>query len=238
MARFGWAYVNCDDTTGSAGSDSSVHDGVTGSIMFLTGANALSGSDKFIYNFDGSVPDAGAASSLILTGTFYVSGAISASSYHFENVTNIDSSGSTKFGNSADDNHARTGSFWISNGAGAGSTVFFTSSATSQQTFVKGFGGNYTQVDAAAYTASTSDYILGVALDNNVVITIPSPADFSAGAVMVIKDEVQARSGGTNITLTGSPGKVYQFDDGFTYVITGTMPAVSLYSNGSNWFVF
>lgn len=236
MARFGWAYVNCDDTTGSAGSDSSVHDGVTGSIMFLTGANALSGSDKLIYNFDGSVPGAGstAESSLILTGTLYVSGAISASSYHFENITNIDSSGSTNFGNTADDNHSRTGSLWLSDG----SNVYFTASSTSQQTFVKGFGGNYTQVGAAAYTASTSDYILGVALDNNVVITIPSPADFSAGAVMVIKDEVQARSGGTNITLTSAVGEAYQFDDGTTYVITGTMPAVSLYSNGSNWFVF
>lgn len=236
MARFGWAYVNCDDTTGSAGSDSSVHDGVTGSIMFLTGANALSGSDKLIYNFDGSVPGAGstAESSLILTGTLYVSGAISASSYHFENITNIDSSGSTNFGNTADDNHSRTGSLWLSDG----SNVYFTASSTSQQTFVKGFGGNYTQVGAAAYTASTSDYILGVALDNNVVITVPNPASFTAGAVMVIKDEVQARSGGTNITLTSAVGEAYQFDDGTTYVITGTMPAVSLYSNGSNWFVF
>jgi hypothetical protein len=235
MARFGWAYVNCDDTSGSAGSDSSVHDGVTGSIMFLTGANALSGSDKLIYNFDGSVPGAGstAESSLILTGTLYVSGAISASSYHFENITNIDSSGSTNFGNTADDNHSRTGSLWLSDG----SNVYFTASSTSQQTFVKGFGGNYTQVGAATYTASTSDYIIGVALNSNVVITIPSPADFSAGAIMLIKDEVISRAG-TNITLTGSPGEVYNFDDATTYVITGTMPAISIYSNGSNWFVF
>jgi len=227
MSGFGWAYVDCDDIRHTN------VDGVTGSVMFLTGNNSISGSNMFRYNYNGSIPDAGAQSSLILTGTFHISGAISASSYHFENVTDIDVSGSTRFGNSADDNHSRTGSFWIDNG----SSVFFTASATSQQTFVKGFGGNYTQVGAAAYTASTSDYIIGVALNSNVVVTIPSPADFSAGAVMVIKDEVQTRSG-TNIILTSAVGTAYQFDDGFTYTITGSMPAVSIYSNGSNWFVF
>jgi hypothetical protein len=228
MSRFGWAYVDCNIE------HPVTIDGVTGSVMFLTGNNSLSGSDKFIYNYDGTIPDAGAASSLILTGTFHISGAISASSYHFENITKIDSSGSTFFGNTTDDIHSRTGSLEIWSNA----TVILTASAYSQQTFVRGFGGNYTDVNSPAYTASTSDYILGVtAINTNVVITVPNPSSFTAGAILIVKDEVPAR-GGFNITLTGALGEVYSFDNSLTYIITGSQPAISIYSNGTNWMVF
>ncbi len=72
----------------------------------------------------------------------------------------------------------------------------------------------------------------------NVKITIPSASTFGAGAVIVIKDEVTTARGLSNITLTCSAGAAYKFDGDTTYVLTGTMPAISLYSNGANWFVF
>ena len=107
MARFGWAYVDCTDGVNI--------DGVTGSVMFLTGNNSISGSNYLMYNYNGSVPGMGASaqSSLILTGTLYVSGAISASHFHYEDITRIDASGSTRFGNTVDDMHIRTGSLKI-----------------------------------------------------------------------------------------------------------------------------
>jgi hypothetical protein len=56
--------------------------------------------------------------------------------------------------------------------------------------------------------------------------------------MMVIKDEVTTARGLSNITLTRSIDDDYTIDGGALYELTGTMPAISLYSNGTNWFVF
>lgn len=233
MARFGWAYVDCADTSGTGGQA----DGVTGSVQFLTGANATSGSNYLMYKYTAGVPGTGATpvSSLILTGTLYVSGAISASHFHYEDITRIDASGSTDFGNTNDDTHARTGSLMVTNQSGLS---ILSSSAYTHQTFVRGFGARYTEVVNPAYEVLTSDHILGVSRAGvNIVITVPSASIFGAGSMIVVKDEVASR-GAYNITLTCSAGASYTFDGSTTYIITGSMPAISLYSNGSNWFVF
>jgi len=101
MASFGWAYVDCTDV----GPDVA---GPTGSVQFLTGTNALSGTTSFLYHT--AAVHGYAASTLVLTGTLVVSGTISASMYHIKDIALIDTTGSTYFGNSADDIHARTGS--------------------------------------------------------------------------------------------------------------------------------
>jgi len=101
MASFGWAYVDCADV----GPDVA---GPTGSVQFITGTNALSGTTNFMYHT--AAVHGYAANTLVLTGAFVISGAISASSYHIKNISEIHSSGSSYFGNSADDIHARTGS--------------------------------------------------------------------------------------------------------------------------------
>jgi len=229
MANFGWAYVDCMDI----GPDTA---GPTGSVQFLTGTNSTSGSASFMYHTAaiGAAPDGYAASTLILTGTLIVSGTISASMYHIEDIALIDATGSTFFGNSTDDIHSRTGSLEI----WSGSTSILSASAYSQQTFVRGFGGMYTNVTSSHHTAATSDYILGVTTAGNIKITVPSPVVFSPGAVLVIKDEVSSNRGASNITLTRSVTDTYTFDGAPLYVLTGTMPALNLYSNGSNWFVF
>ena len=57
-----------------------------------------------------------------------------------------------------------------------------------------------------------------------------------AGYIMLVKDELTSSRGGNNITLTApASGKI---DGDPTFVLTGSMPAISLYSNGTNWFVF
>ena len=241
MASFGWAYVNCSDT--GSGADGAAS-GPTGSLQFISGAlGHTTGSHNLIYytaSAHGHEP-----SHLILSGNLTVTGTISASVYRYRDVSIIDATGSTFFGDSIDDVHSRTGSFeiWSRVGSlGSAPTVILTASAYSKQTFVQGFGGSYTNVTSSHHTASTSEYILGITAQetppNNVYLTIPSPVLYSAGAVLVIKDEKTTPRGLSNITLTRSVTDTYTFDGDSTYILTGTMPAISLYSNGTNWFVF
>jgi len=63
---------------------------------------------------------------LVLTGTLEVTGVISASHFHIKNITEIDATGSTKFGDTDNDFHQRTGSFGISS---LSNIVFHASSA-------------------------------------------------------------------------------------------------------------
>ena len=230
MANFGWAYVDCTDVGGGGSGGQAA--GPTGSIQFLTGANATSGSAHLLF-FTASSGEH-KPNTLVLSGNFTVTGAISASTIHYADVTHIDATGSTFFGDSIDDTHSRTGSFEV----WSGTTAILTASTYSQQTFVKGFGGNYTNVTSSHHTASTSDYIMGVTTAGNIIITIPDPTVYTAGAVLVIKDELVASRGGSNIRLTRSVTDTYTFDGDAFYILTGSMPAISLYSNGSNWFVF
>jgi len=173
---------------------------------------------------------------MVLTGTLVVSGTVSASHYHVESVTVIDSTGSTYFGNTTDDQHHRTGSFSLWSGGGS-TAPYLSASAQSKQTFVKGFGGNYTANNGATYTLLTSDYIVGCTNSGlTQIITVPSGSFFGAGAVLIIKDEVSR--GAYNITLATDAGATHTIDGASTYILTGSLPAISLYSNGTNWFVF
>jgi len=224
MAKFGWAYVRC------TGSDDGAAAGPTGSIQFMTGAGNTSGTLNFMYHTAayGTYP----ANTLILTGTLVVNGAVSASHYHIDNITEIDATGSTFFGDSNNDRHIRTGSLEVSKVNGP---IVLHADSSTETVSVRGFRGMYTGIGAAKATASVPSYILGVTLNNNVEINIPAAATHGAGTILIIKDEVVGR-GGTNIRLTCSAG--YNIDNSSFYILTGSNPAISLYSNGSNWFVF
>ena len=76
MAQFGWAYVNCGDVTGSSGGQAA---GPTGSLQFLTGANATSGSAKLV--FYTSSFGTYSANTLLLSGTLVVQGVLTASTF-------------------------------------------------------------------------------------------------------------------------------------------------------------
>ena len=99
-----WAYVGCSDfATGS---------GPTGSVQFHGPDTSITGSYNFMFHtasYEGLAPN-----TLVLTGTLVVTGTISASHYHIKDVTMIDGTGSTKFGDSLDDTHIRTGSLLVS----------------------------------------------------------------------------------------------------------------------------
>lgn len=252
MARFGWAYVDCTDGVNI--------DGVTGSVMFLTGNNSISGSNHLMYNYNGSVPGMGASaeSSLILTGTLYVSGAISASHFHYEDITRIDASGSTRFGNTVDDMHIRTGSLKIvwPTGVGAPANPLLHVDLNTSQSINMGMRVGYTSLGTATNavqygSSSWGSYIFGVKGTGPFEIRV-HPASCSVddngtctygftGSILVFKDETTTARGIVDglpgaIILSGTDGET--IDGQPYYALTGTMTSVSLYSNGSNWFVF
>ena len=235
MASFGWAYVDCATGAGDGGSGSS---GPAYSLQFLTasGGGHTTGSTSLTY-YTGSIdaPD-GDGHTLHLTGTLKVNGAISASSYHIEDITQIGATGSTFFGNSNDDVHIRTGSFTVTKTVWGTANYILSASTHDESVRVRGFGGNYKQVNASSYTAKSADYIIGVAEPNTVTITLPGPSGSNTVRLVIIKDEYSGRGTGS-ILVTGSLNSSY-IDGEVSYTMTGSLPAINLYSNGSNWFVF
>ena len=249
MAKFGWAYINCSDT-GSAGGSSA---GPSGSIQFMAGdtSGSTTGSARLLFHTASLYGHAPAH--LVLSGNMTITGALSASVIHYTDVSRIDATGSTFFGNSYDDVHRRTGSLQYygrqpmrkSDGGGDSGLALqplLSASAYSGQVRVRGFAGRYISVSGSHHTASTHEYILGIATPftggtDPVRLTIPTASMFGSGGMLIVKDEVSNR-GGSSIVLTRSVTDTNTIDGAAYYTLTGTMPAISLYSNGSNWFVF
>jgi len=113
-----WAYVGCTGILTASGP--------TGSVYYRGGASSLITGSYNLMFYTASVspyhPD-----TLVLNGTLNVKGTVSASHLHIKNITEIDATGSTKFGNTNDDLHQRTGSFGIS----TLSTIVFHATASS-----------------------------------------------------------------------------------------------------------
>ena len=238
----GWAYINCT-SSGGGGSASAL--GPTGSIQFKTSGSHMTGSRNLMYftASRGGTPG-GTTSTLVLTGALIVSGAITASAYKIIDTEVI--SGSTIFGNSADDIHLRTGSLNVVSGAVGAvySTVtpVLSSSATNHMTYLKSIRGKYFEVtgtvtlDGGANLAKRA-YIYGVTATANTVITLDDPRSqgAKAGHIMVVKDQVTARTSSLILSKSAASGLI---EGGNYYQLTGTMPAINLYSDGNNWFVF
>ena len=163
-----------------------------------------------------------------------VSGTVEANNYDIitTTVTEIDMRGNTRFGDSNTVTHVFTGSLAVM----SSSTYLLSASLSTQTTHVRGFAGNYTNILATPYTIKNSDYILGVQLANHVTMAVPAPSAANRGQIYIIKDEMVFRGTGS-IFITGSAAG-YLIDNIDSYVMTGSNPAISLYSNGSNWFVF
>ena len=216
MANIRWAYVDCAESGGGGQAA-----GPTGSIQFLSSSNATSGSAQLRFITS--------SNTLLLTGSLQVVGTITASSF-FVNQTHV-VSGSTIFGNSADDTHKITGSLFVS---AVGSPAIFNVNVATSQSINMGARFNYRSITTSRLTSSTSDYILGIGSTGSIELRLATAASHGAGAVLLIKDETAGRAGSITVS-SSSPNTV---DGAPFYEITGTMPAISLYSNGTNWFVF
>lgn len=232
MASFGWAYVDCTDVTPGSGSA-----GPPNSLQFVTGSGgATTGSLNLTFVTGAAGESTPPAHILYLTGTLIVSDTISASHYHIEDVTEIDATGSTFFGNTDDDVHIRTGSFTVTKEMWGPSNYILSASTHDESVRVRGFGGNYKQVVGSPYVVKSADYIIGIVKSQDVIIVLPGPSGSNQGRLLTIKDEMPNRGTGS-ILVTGSLDSSY-IDDEVSYTMTGSLPAINLYSNGSNWFVF
>ena len=221
----GWAYVDCTSTGGGGQAA-----GPTGSVQFLTGTNATSGSQSLVYHTASYLGYP--ASTLVLTGALFIKGPISASSFHVNQTDTV--SGSTLFGNDLADYHIRTGSMYVG-GNSQGPTFQVKPALSQSQTMA--LRVSYTNVNAAAWTASIDSYILGVTQTGVVNIRVPTASAVGAGALIIVKDQVASR-GGSSIYISASKAVGETIDGANYYELTGTMPAISLYSNGADWFVF
>mgnify|MGYP001302291048 CR=1 FL=1 len=225
MGSFGWAYIDCAGSSHETGSAN----GPLKSVQYCIGDGDSSGSLHFTYR---DTPN-----TLFLTGTLVVSGAISASSYHIKNVVHMDVSGSTYFGNTNDDVHVRTGSFSVGRAA-AGNTILKVDQAT-LTTKVYGFASRYRKITGGTGTISVGDYIISCSGSGNQTIQLPSGSACLAGTQLLIKDEAFNRSASGKIYISASNHVAgYNIENRKFYVMVGTMPAINLYTDGTNWFVY
>ena len=221
MAQFRWAYVNCAE-------DKAVKvAGPTGSLQFLDVDAVLTGSENLVY-------ESGSAT-LFLTGTLLVSGTISASSFVINQTDTI--SGSTIFGNSGGDTHQITGSLFVGNELDPNGVRerAFQVLPLLRQSVTLGMRHTYRTVVSSGTTSSTGDYIIGFGGSGNIEFRLHSASVHNSGAILVLKDENSSR-GASAVTVSASGGDT--IDNNGAYVLTGSNPAISLYSNGANWFVF
>ncbi len=216
MAQFRWAYVNCTEE------DNITIAGPTGSLQFLSTSSGLSGSQNLIYNTS--------SNTLYITGTLLVSGTISASSFIVNQTDTI--SGSTIFGNSSDDTHQITGSLFVGK---ASEPSTFQVVPSLSQSITLGMRHTYRTVASSGLTSSTGDYIIGFGGSGNLEFRLHSASVHNSGAILVLKDENSSR-GASAVTISASAPNT--IDNNGAYVLTGSNPAISLYSNGANWFVF
>ena len=212
MAEFGWAFIECSSSSGGGQAA-----GPTGSIQFLTGSNATSGSANLLFLTS--------SNTLVLTGTLDVSGTINANYMNInvtnKNVINLSASGDTKFGDTLDDTHQFTGSVHVTGG------IYYT----------------YYRVTAATYTVGASDYIIGVSSSSGVTITMPSASAETVGRIIIIKDEWSFAGGrpetpGDQIAISASLASSDLIDGNGYVAIAGDNASISLYSSGDGkWFI-
>ena len=182
----------------------------------------LTGSENLIYK--------SGSATLFLTGTLLVSGTISASSFVVNQTDTI--SGSTIFGNSDDDTHQFTGSMFVGNKHAVNTFQVLPSLS---QSITLGMRHTYRSITTSGLTSSTGDYIIGFGGSGNLVFRLHSASVHNSGAILVLKDEISSRGAG-KITVSASGGDT--IDNNGAYVMSGSNPAISLYSNGADWFVF
>jgi hypothetical protein len=215
MAEFGWAYIDCSSSSGGGGGGQAA--GPTGSIQFLTGSNATNGVAQLLFLTS--------SNTMLLTGTLDVSGTINANFMNInvtnKNVINLSASGDTKFGDTQDDTHIFTGSVHITGG------VYH----------------SYYRVTTTVYTASASDFIIGVSSSNGVTVRLPSSSAGLTGRVLTIKDEYVFAGGrpetpANQIAVSASVGSGDLIDGNGFVAIAGDNASISLYSSGDGkWFI-
>jgi len=94
-----------------------------------------------------------------------------------------------------------------------------------------------TEVDNTAYTVQSGDSYVGVInLSQTRVITLPAAATAGAGTIIMIKDESGNATQSIKITVDGNSSET--IDGATTYDIVTAYGAVSLITDGANWYIY
>ena len=262
VTNYGWAYVHPTASQAQArGVDKSIQF-LTGAVD-SNGIGVGSGSANLTFDYDndqlvltgnmtasghvsassyygdgsnltniGTFPFTGDA---VITGSLNVTEGITASNYLIQNTFEINNNGSSNFGNTNDDNHVFTGSVFI---GASGSNIDVQYVLASSQLKVPGLRVNYRSIGLTEFTASQSDYLVGITSNASTAVTVELPAaSICSGSLLVIKDEAGGvRSSGNAITVSASSGDTVENTD--SVQIAGTMASKTFYSNGgTKWFV-
>lgn len=216
--------------------------GATTQIQY-NNAGVFAGSANL--TFDGS--------SMILTGTLNVSGAINANEYNVnvtnQNIINLSATGSTKFGDSIDDTHIFTGSMEISAASNPLKLFGVQAGTPPDQSQYLALDSNYNLVLTSAAGVGISSYsrtsitstgtasinysIIGVNNTTPIEIRLPSAADYEDGQYFTIKDE--AGTADSN-TITIIPSGSQLIDGRTSIILESPYAAVNLYTNGVDKF--
>ena len=148
MGEFGWEYINANTLISASGP--------TGSVMYrvadVGGKGAVSGSADFMFHT--------ASNLLAITGSVEISGTLTANQYNInvvdKTITNISSSGNTKFGDSSDDIHQFTGSVYVKGAVSSSADLFGTSLRTSGDIDVTGTIKNQSFISSSGEVYGTS----------------------------------------------------------------------------------
>jgi len=175
MARFGWAYVNSTDV--GSGSE-----GPNGSLQFCYDETGQTTGSAYLTFYTASGVQSYLPNSLILSGNLYITGTVSASTFHVKDIMTIDATGSTDFGDSKDDHHYRTGSFIITNAGVAPSAYLLSASVVDQRINVGGrltasHGMHINQDDHPLILGAGSDVEIFVDSDNLYIENVTSNKD-------------------------------------------------------------
>jgi hypothetical protein len=172
MSEFGWAYVVGTQTQGG-----------TGAVQVAQADGRLSGSTQLKYSE--SSPGL-----LQLTGSLVVSGAITANQYNVNvvnrTITNLSSSGNTKFGDTSDDTHIFTGSMDLS--------------GTSNPLRIQGLQPG-TKANESSYLALDSGYNL---IKTTISYPVTALNNQASGRLVAIGDTTTELNGQANLTFNGT----------------------------------
>jgi hypothetical protein len=200
--------------------------GIDHAIRFETN-NTVTSSGNFTYNANANLVQ--------LSGDLIVTGTIQANTFDVihTNVTEMDASGSTNFGNSNDDNHIRTGSFAVMSSSAEQFKIDVNNNVTSIST-----GVVFNRVSVTSnYTITKSNYIIGVdSTGGSVTVTLPDAGTLSSGQVFVVKDE-GGDAFNNNILISASGSQ--KINNTNTAVLQVPYVSIQLYCDGtSKFFIF
>tara|TARA_Y100001973_G_C5208852_1_gene343765 strand:+ start:6091 stop:8157 length:2067 start_codon:yes stop_codon:yes gene_type:complete len=171
-----------------------------GALQLSNGAGGYIYSDKLTFSNDTLTVDGTIVANELIVNTID------------QTVVNISMTGSTAFGDTADDTHSFIGSMSVS-----GSLTLNRKVVTDN------------------YTILPTDHFIGVNSDTNITIQLPLASELKDGQFFTIKDE----NGGEEKEIILSCSGADQIDGNQSISLTSPYTAVNLYSNGQNkFFIF